>query len=345
MKTLLTNFRTEFRARMLDLLWRQWTALGVAGQGSPWERTVLDPEALLLTSCSIARHDPRLFDAMLDWLQVNGRYLNIHRLRRMLREYPFAGAAVYAAAAATTSNPGQAVKWRQSSKLPKSPVRPEEPLFRMEDGAPLPVVHEPDPVFQAHGLLRDRYEPRGVAHPFRPDIPANLMLRLRAFLGVNARCEIIAYLLLNERGSPRAVARACGYYPATVTKALAEMGDSGYVISRVEGRHRHYTLVPDAWHAALLIGKERPSWITWPSLFSALEQTWKFLHAPDRAEQDPLAQASALRRALKTSITENLAASGLPIVFGDDKPHIGESLIPFFIARMREILDAIEQLG
>lgn len=344
MKTLLTDFRTEFSDQLLGLLWRQWTALGVAGQVSSWERTVLDPEALLLTSCTVARHDPRLFDAMLDWLQVNGRYLNIHRLHRMLKNYPFTGGAVYAAAASATSNPEQAAKWRRSSEPAKSPVRPEELLFRMADGQPLPVVHKPDPIFQAHGLLRDRYEPRGVAHPFHPEVVANLLLRLRAFLGVNARCEILAYLLLNGRGSPRAVARACGYYPATVTKALAEMGDSGYVVSRVEGRHRHYTLVPDAWHA-LLIDKERLSWITWPPLFCALEQIWVFLHAPDRAEPAPLAQASALRRVLKASVTDNLAASGLPIIFGDDQPHTGESLIPFFIARMREVLDTIQHLG
>ena len=33
MPTPLTGFSAEFRERLLDLLWRQWTALGVAGQG------------------------------------------------------------------------------------------------------------------------------------------------------------------------------------------------------------------------------------------------------------------------------------------------------------------------
>ena len=73
MKMLLTSFRREFHDRLLDLLWRQWTALGVTGQVSPCKRTVLDPEALLLISCTVGRHDARLFDAMLEWLQVNGR--------------------------------------------------------------------------------------------------------------------------------------------------------------------------------------------------------------------------------------------------------------------------------
>ena len=344
MKTLLTGFKTEFSDLLLDLLWRQWTALGVTGQVSPWKRTVIDPEALLLTSCTIARHDPRLFDAILDWLQVNGRYLSVHRLHRMVAEYPFAGGAVYAAVAATASNPAQAVKWRGSAKTMKSQAQREEPLFRMADERPLPVIRMPDPVFLAHGLLRDHYKPRGTAHPFCPELPANLLLRLRAFLGVSARCEVLAYLLLNESGSPRAVARACGYYPATVTRAMSEMSDSGYVISRVQGRHRHYTLLPDSWRA-LLVGRARSSWVTWAPLFSALEQIWEFLHAPGTMEEDGLGQASALRRVLKSDVLENIARSGLPVIFGDDQPHSGESLIPFFIARMRMVLDTIQKLG
>ena len=343
MKMLLTSFRAEFHNRMLDLLWRQWTTLGITGQGSPFERTVLDPEALLITSCTIARHDPRLFDAILDWVNINGRYLNIHRLHRILTKYPFTGGNVYAAVAATVSNSEHVIKWERSAKPAQPPGQPEESLFLMEDAKPLPVVHEPDPVYKTHGLLRDRYEPRRVAQQFNPEITANLLLRLRAFLGVSARCEILAYLLLNKHGSPRAIARACGYYPATVTKALTEMGDSGYVMSRVEGRHRHYTLTPDVW-PVLLIEKELPSWINWTQLFCALEQTWNFLHSFGLADQEPLAQASSLRRFVKTSIADNITASGLPVVFGDDKQHIGESLIPFFIARIRAVLTAIEQL-
>jgi len=348
METSLTAYRAEFQDRLLDLLWRQWNALGVAGQGggAPWLRTPLDPEALLLVSCTVARHDPRLFDAMLDWLRVNGRFVNVQRLRRMLTAFPFAGDAVFAAVAATTSTSAQAMKWAQSAKgRPNHKREAGESLFRMADGQALPVLHEPDPVFLAHGLLREHYQQRGVAMPFRPEITANLLLRLRAFLGVSARCEILTYLVLNRQGSPRAVAQACGYYPATVTRALAEMGGSGYVVSRVEGRHRHYTLALDAWRSLLLGEGDAPRWIAWPALFSALEQVWLFFQQPESAGQSPLAQASALRRILRAGVLDALADSGLPVVFGDDQRHVGESLIPFFVARMREVFDRVQELG
>lgn len=345
MKTLLTNFRVEFRERILGLLWRQWTALGVTGQGgSPWRRTPLDPEALLLVSCTLARHDARLFDAMLDWIGVNGRYLNVQRLRRMLAERRFAGDEVFAAVAATASVGGHSIKWARSARRAAAPTRTERFLFFLPDGSPLPVMHDPDPIFRVHGFLRDLYKPRGVSQTFRPEGAACLVLRLRAFLGVNARCEVLAFLLLNGHGSPRAIARACCYYPATVTKALSEMGDSGYVASRVEGRHRHYSLTSDSWRS-LLCDDERPAWIGWSSLFGAFEQAWACLHAPERDEQSPLAQASAIRRVLGSSILDGIARSRLPIVFGDERPHEGESLLPFFVDGMRRTLDAAEQLG
>jgi len=344
MKTLLTDFKTEFRERMLSLLWSQWTALGVAGQGaSPWRRTPLDPDALLLVSCTLARHDARLFDAMLDWVGVNGRYLNIQRLQRMLAEQLFVGDDVFAAVSSTARATGHSLKWARSAQPASTQRQPPRPLFFLSDGSALPVVRNPDPTFLAHGLLRDLYKPRGVAQPFRPEGAANLALRLRALLGVNARCEILVYLLLNSRGSPRAIARASCYYPATIIKALSEMGDSGYVISRVEGRYRHYSLASDAW-SALLCGDGHSDWIAWPALLGAFEQTWAFLHAPERAGQSQLEQASALRRLLEPSILTRIAGSGLSIVFGNDFAHEGESLLPFFVDGMRRVLDATERL-
>ena len=52
---------------------------------------VIDPEALLLLTCTMGRHEPRLFDEVLDWLRENGRFINVMRLKRILRTENFAG--------------------------------------------------------------------------------------------------------------------------------------------------------------------------------------------------------------------------------------------------------------
>ena len=339
MMTLLKEFKAEFRDRLLDLLWRQWTALGVMGHSKPSEQTVLDPEALLLITCTIGRHDPRLFDAMLDWTRINGRYLNVHRLRRMLKTQNFTGESVYSAVAATMYAVDPSAKWAQSAK---GSVSHEEPLFFMDNGMPFPIMHESDAIFRSCGFLRERYESRSAAQLFPSDRVANLTLCLRAMLGISARCEIFTYLLLNKEGSPRAMAKICTYYPATISKAMADMNDSGYVTSRIEGRHRYYTLISKAWRD-FLIGEELPVWITWPALFSALEQTWMFLQAPDFNEKGSLAHASALRRMLKASLVDKMAVSGLPVTLNDENKYAGDHLIPFFIDRMRIALNELSQ--
>jgi hypothetical protein len=49
-ETGLTSFRKELRDCLLDVVWRQWTSLGVSGHGESWSDSVIDPEALLASS-------------------------------------------------------------------------------------------------------------------------------------------------------------------------------------------------------------------------------------------------------------------------------------------------------
>ena len=88
----LTEFRDEFQELLLDFLWRQWSALGVAGHAKHSDPWIIDPEALLLITCTLGRHDPRLFDEMLDWVKTNGTFINTLRLKRILRTEQFSGA-------------------------------------------------------------------------------------------------------------------------------------------------------------------------------------------------------------------------------------------------------------
>jgi hypothetical protein len=343
MKSLLTDFRTEFLDRLLDVLWRQWTAVGVLGHGRTWKGPPIDPDALLLFSCTVARYDARLFDAMLDWLTINGRYISVQRIKRMLKEEIFAGEMVLRAVAAATSTTDHQMKWKGLTSQ-SGPVRArEESLFLLKNGTPLPVVREPEHGFLAYGLLRDRLEARGVAAPFRPELRENVLLRLRAFLGVNARAEILQFLLLNRRGSPRAMAKDLYYSRAAVTKTLAEMSQSGFVVSRTEGRHRFYSLFPETWKELFVGEGPPPSWLVWARLFSALEQVWLFLDRRDLASRSELAQASSLRRILKASVGAQLARSGLSTAFRDDSAYPGQELIPHFVANMRTVLERAQE--
>ena len=37
----------------------------------------------------MGRYDARLFDAVLEWLRINARFVNVERIKRMLKEEAF----------------------------------------------------------------------------------------------------------------------------------------------------------------------------------------------------------------------------------------------------------------
>ena len=341
MQNQLTNFRQELLDRLLDLVWRQWTTVGVSGHGKPWTGSVIDPEALLLFSTTIGRYEARLFDTIQEWLRVNGQFINVQRLKRILKEEQFAGEPVLTAMTAAASTSVNRAKWSQITSSPRKAGDEPEPLFYLESGEPLPVVREPDPHFARYGFIRDQFEERGIAESFRPELPGNLLLRLRALLGINARCEVFEYLLVNRTGSPRVIASDCYYYPATISKTMSEMSRSGFLVSRTQGRRRLYSLTPDTWAGLFLDVGTELNWVVWPPLFSALEQIWRFLDDHDLADRSPLEQASSLRRLLTGGVVSQLERSLPGFIFGDLSAHPADRLIPFFATRLTGVLDSI----
>jgi DNA-binding transcriptional ArsR family regulator len=232
---------------------------------------------------------------------------------------------------------GTASKWKRLAGRFK---RGEETdyLFRLSDGRPLPVVGEPDPVFQRWGLIRDPYAPRGVAGKFDPRNPVAILLRLRALLGVNARCDILLYLMLNPSGTPRAMARACGYEPVTVVKALREMADSGLLNVRKEGRYTVYRVEAQDWRRLLVEKDVGLPWIDWPQLFGALERMAIVLDRVARSENTDLAQASALRRVLEEGVVDALEKTGLDWKFGELRAVPGGALLAHVFEKMDQLL-------
>ena len=189
----LKQFKDEYQTLLLDFVWRQWSALGVAAQTQAANDSIIDPEALLLLTCTVGRSDPRLFDEMLDWLQVNGWLINVMRLKRILCTEKFAGEPVLAAIAGWLAKGAEAPKWKLLAASAPPPAA-AKPLFFSEDGQAIPVLGEPEPVFARYGWQRGPLRVRGYSQEFRPAEAATLALQLRALLGINVRCEIVMYL-------------------------------------------------------------------------------------------------------------------------------------------------------
>jgi len=121
---------------------------------------------------------------------------------------------------------------------------------------------------------------------FRPDHPANLVLKLRALFGVNARCEIIAYLATRTEGNPTETATAIGYSQKAVHNVMTELYQSGTVTKRIKGRETLYSLREKAWLPLLSFGELEAKWLDWREVFSFLIAVWTILDDPRYQDSD-----------------------------------------------------------
>ncbi|MGA3268535.1 MAG: hypothetical protein ABSE16_17140 [Verrucomicrobiota bacterium] len=332
----LKTFKEEYQNLLVNFLWRQWSALGVAGQASGKDVWIIDPEALLLFTCTLGRGEPRLFDEMLDWLRENGRFLNVMRLKRILRMEKFAGERTLAAVAACLMKGTETLKWKRLAESVAQPPAAEN-FFISPDGKPLPVLGEPEPHFLRYGFKRGPLRLRGYSQKFRATQPTNLALQLRALFGINVRCEIVLYLLTHEAAHPSQIAREAYYFERAVQGTLVDMLQSGVVRLRSSGREKHYWLLQKHWAELLNRPEQLPQWVTWPPLFSALEKIWFKVNEPRLETLDPLLQSSELRQ-LMVEVRPAFERARFDKILTDDRNYLGETYLPVFLADVSKVL-------
>ena len=324
----LTEFKSTVLDHLLGLLWRQWSAIGLSGYSSSEESKVVDPEALLLLTLTVARHDVRLFDEVLDWLDLNGAFLNVQRLQHLIKQYDFQAKAELSAAAEWLGRKSNyAMKWK---KLASTYINePAQSLFYMKDGKAFPEPTNPEKTFSKHGLFRNPIESRGLSKPFPPEGMPSLLLRLRAFMGVNIRCEILCLLGSVDEIHPSEVAKLIGHAPRTTQNALAEMARSGVVQMRAHGREKSYALKPGALDKLMRPDGESTPWVNSAPLFRALEILWLGVADPKRQKMDDLLLSSELRRVAK-SMKPLLGDAGWGQPLRDESAYKGEKYAKVF---------------
>jgi hypothetical protein len=330
---------------MVDLLWHQWSAMGVAGYARPDENRIIDPEALILTTTRFGRHDSRLMDESIDWLVKFGNRISLQRLQGLNKNWP--GVADPRVLTAIAEVLGRQVAHRKWRVLVDESVEEPEPeaFFLGRDGKPAPHFKEEDPVFAKHGLMRGSLDLRGMSQPPDPRNRQNLIITLRALLGVNARAEIIAWLLTHESGHPAAIARSTGYFSKSVQQILNEMAESGQVASIRIGREKHFSLSRrETWQALLCPAGDDaaafPEWVEWMPLFSAVTHFAETLGKPGLDQASGHFQAAKLRDAL-TDCTPALAQAGRIHTMQAKSGLRGSELINALMGDLESLLDEI----
>lgn len=315
------NSKTFFREGLLDLLWQQWAALGVAGSPKAAADWCVDLEALILITTTQGRSDPRLFDEMLDWLWGHAQWVNVQRLRNIRKRLPLGDERVLAAMADWLGQRAILSKWKPLAVTTSPVPTTTERFFLMPDGSPQPMTGTPEPAFLRHGFVRSPVSRRELSQPPNPRSAAMLPWKLRSLFGVQARCEFLLWLLTHESGHPADIARATYYLPRTAEDTLKELAASGLVHTARPGREKRYWLKIEDWGLLRTWTKPEgfPRWIDWPRFFTALEQIGAVLQ---NEKLSPLLQASELRRVFE-ELQPVLSDGGMLPAFAASRNHSG----------------------
>lgn len=297
----LINFRDQLVESVLRFLWRQWSALGVAGYAHSKDTWMVDPEALLLFSLPVARYDPRLFDEIMDWLHKNGALLSLNRLQTLEKEHQLGNPSLLRPVAESLAkSPGNS-KWSLILKRfhPGNELGSPQALF-----VDVPVFAEPDDIFHRWGWVRGSLKGRGMSKAPRPDQPATFLFMLRALFGLQVRAEVMAWLLSHEHGHPAEIARQTGYFARSVHRVVTELEASGLVRSFRVGREKQFSLIHAQWRFLLqwTPADNFPVWIAWAPLFRALQTFIECLSQPGLDERSERFQSIQLREALLDSM-------------------------------------------
>ena len=336
------NFRNLFLENILNFLWRQWSALGVLGGARTDDPWALDPEPMVLFTLEMGRYEPRLFDEVIDWLVVNGRWIDLQRLRGILREKDAIAKNLMGAVAAFLMKEGDERKWRNLTRFCKSQISgyPDnmEPLFYGKDGRSYPISKKPDPTFSSYGFNRPQLAVRRLTRQVAITSYNTLRFLLRALFGVGSRAECLVYLLTHDGGHPSEIANAIGLSVRGTQDALIELSRSGLILTRSKGKRKiEYWLSHERWWEFLSRGGiteiKKPIWIDWIALYSALSKVWTTLNKIGNEELSDYMRSSKIRDSLEV-VAGEFARSGLdiPAVPGRDvRPEEYEKAFEAFI--------------
>ncbi len=323
----LKEFKERFIHGLLEVQWRHWSALGVACHVEPEERWLIDIEALTLSTLVSGFQDTRLLNASIEWLIKHNDWLNLQRLKRIAKAFiePFPKLSpqidsllhpqVFELLGNTLRRFGQKV-WME--KRPETWEFVENPAMRYED-------------------FFSKFQVRNIVTEIVPQRPSLLQLRLRGILGIDARVEVLIYLLSNESGNSNAIAREIFYDQKNVYRILERWHKVG-VLAKIKGpKIVTFTMEKRVEWLNLLNLRKMPAYLNWVQVFHFLGQILKVLSVSPWSEdeymlsslfRDLLDEAKHMRKYLHISISE-------PNQYPGSR---------YFVPFARTILDIIEML-
>ena len=294
MQMLPNDFRDALRANLLTVMWRQWSALGLATHSAVEDRHPVDMEALLVASAVLSSHDQRLTKLAEEWLCLNRTLVLKARVIRMCQVLEqLAG----------------------KHHIDVAPLDPEQVIGS------------------------EKADSTGSKRAISPG-PSGLAIaqvNLRRLFGINARADLLLYLISGRSGSSAGIARAVWFDQKAVYRTLESWAEAGVCTRPRAHSADGYILVrTDEW--LQLLNLDQPvSWVNWA------ENLFPLLLVHHATSTPPWAEDRYLLSSLLRELYDGLTVTGRPwgIRFPDHHSHPGEVLFEPAAMAVLELAGAI----
>lgn len=288
---------------VLQLAWSLWAELGVSGWSRRHSDFAIDPEALVVLTAWLHDSDPRLRDEATDWCVRYGQFISVARLKNVLVLTGY-GTTSWWNEFAVTVNANSRWKW-PSGQTQAAPRK-----------------FEPSKKSRIDSFTR----------------PALLYLRVRAFVGLGARAEVLRLFAthVQERLAVAEIAAQIGYSKRNTAEALDGLELAG-LLSPLRVRNRLEYTVADADRLLALV-EPRPRWVpSWVPIVKAIVGISEFLQ---KAADMPESVASVESVALVRELSEDFAQWGVTppqLVMVEEPAH------QRFLTWSREVLNGLAE--
>jgi hypothetical protein len=301
---------------LLRLISQQWAALGVdvRSEDSPPE-AIIDPEALLWGTLEIARYDPRLFDAVIEWLQLNHRWIAAGRFRRIdpCKSKSDIRWSILGSIAAYLESKKPAFAWQGLAKNCGKPLLEQLPLFLDLTGQPLPLGGNEDNVFARCGINRGAFVPRNRTSEPKLTIPANLLLKAKSFFGGETRAYIWTTLFVRTGVFSSFITEQTCYGKGSLAKVLNDFVHAGICSEERRQTAKWYRLInKQQWRSVLQL-EFIPPWPNWVQFFQGAIHILRTCENSNQPPSTKYLLDSKLRRGFLAA-RNDLWAGGIPSI-------------------------------
>ncbi len=232
MSKLQKNFKETLRDALTQLLWKQWSTLGIASFVEPQKTWVIDPEALMVATTFWQNEDLRLYEVARVWIFKH-------------RDY-----------------------WMQTryKKIIKYCIEMEKGLLRKSN-----LINFLQYKLSLQDPQHIHERRREILKPLLTKNPPLIRLKLRGIFGREARSEVFLYYLYHREGTSLSIAKETFLEQKSVYSVAKKWQETGMLERRI-GKKTGYVMpdrVKKAWLNALEI-KTLPQYLNWGRVFTGL---------------------------------------------------------------------------